>query len=150
LKSSEGFKTYKRILVGYDGSENAKRALARAMALSTEQDSAIRIVVVVTTALTIYGPSAPYLLPGFPEQIIKEGKRSLEEALNTAKDAGRKVSGSVEEGHPSEIILRLAESEGIDLIVLGRRGISGIERFLMGGISSSVVDHSKCDVLIAK
>ena len=84
------------------------------------------------------------------KQIIKEGRRSLEEALTTAKEAGRDVSGSVEDGHPSEIILRLAESEDIDLIVLGRRGISGVERFLMGGISSSVVNHSKCDVLIVK
>jgi nucleotide-binding universal stress UspA family protein len=150
LKSGQDLKTYKRILVGYDGSENAKGALARAIALSTEQDSAIRIVVVVTTALTIYGPTAPYLLPGFPEQIIKEGKKSLGEALNTAKDAGRKVSGSVEDGHPAEIILRLSESEDIDLIVLGRRGISGVERFLMGGVSSSVINHSKCDVLIVK
>jgi nucleotide-binding universal stress UspA family protein len=40
LKSGQDFKTYKRILVGYDGSENAKRALARATALSTEQASA--------------------------------------------------------------------------------------------------------------
>jgi nucleotide-binding universal stress UspA family protein len=150
LKSGQDFNTYKRILVGYDGSENAKRALARAIALSTEQGSALRIVVVVTTVLTAYGPTAPYYPPGFPEQIIKEGKRSLEEALSTAKQAGRSASGSVEDGHPSEIILRLAESEGADLIVLGRRGISGVERFLMGGVSSSVVNHSKCDVLVAK
>ena len=133
MKSGPDFKTYKRMLVGYDSSENAKRALARAIALSTEQGSAIQIVVVVTTVLTVYGPTAPYYPPGFPEQIIKEGKRSLEEALNTAKAFGSNVSGSVEDGHPSEIILRLAESEGIDLIVLGRRGISGVERFLMGG-----------------
>jgi nucleotide-binding universal stress UspA family protein len=150
LKSGPDFKAYKRILVGYDGSENAKRALARAIALSTEQGSAIRIVFVVTTVLTVYGPTPPYYPPGFPAQMIKEGKRSLEEALNTAKDAGCSVSGSVEDGHPSEIVLRLAESEGIDLIVLGRRGISGVERFLMGGVSSSVVNHSKCDVLIVK
>lgn len=150
MKSGPDFKTYKRMLVGYDSSENAKRALARAIALSTEQGSAIQIVVVVTTVLTVYGPTAPYYPPGFPEQIIKEGKRSLEEALNTAKAFGSNVSGSVEDGHPSEIILRLAESEGIDLIVLGRRGISGVERFLMGGVSSSVVNHSKCDVLVVK
>jgi nucleotide-binding universal stress UspA family protein len=150
LKSGQDFKAYARVLVGYDGSENAKRALARAIALSTGQGSALRIVVVVTTVLTVYGPTAPYYPPGFPEQIIKEGKRSLEEALITAKEAGRSVSGSVEDGHPSEMILRLAESEGADLIVLGRRGISGVERFLMGGVSSSVVNHSKCDVLVVK
>ncbi|MDA4132156.1 MAG: universal stress protein, partial [Thaumarchaeota archaeon] len=115
MKSGQDFKTYERMLVGYDGSENAKRALSRAIALSTEQGSAIRIVVVVTTVLTVYGPTAPYYPPGFPEQIIKEGRRSLEEALSAAKEAGRGVSGSVEDGHPSEIILRLAESEGVQI-----------------------------------
>jgi len=150
LSSGREFRSYKKILVGYDGSENAKRALSRAVALSTGQGSAIRVVVAVSTVMTVYGPTAPYYPPGFPEQIMKEGQKLLEAALSTVKDAGRAVSGSVEDGHPSEIILRLAESEGADLVVLGRRGISGIERFLLGGVSSSVVNHSKCDVLIVK
>jgi len=150
LSGGRDLKTYKKILVGYDGSENAKRALARAVALSNEQGSSIRVVVAVSTVLTVYGPTAPYYPPGYPDQIMKEGQKLLEAAMSTAKDAGRGVSGSVEDGHPSEIILRLAESERADLIVLGRRGISGIERFLLGGVSSSVVNHSKCDVLIVK
>lgn len=143
-------KGYKKILVGYDGSENAKRALGRAIALSTGQGASIRVVVAVTTVLPVYGPAAPYYPPGFPEQIVKEGRALLEAAMSAAKAAGRSVSGSVEDGHPSEVILSLAESERVDLIVLGRRGISSIERFLLGGVSSSVVNHSTCDVLIVK
>jgi nucleotide-binding universal stress UspA family protein len=150
--------SYRKILVGYDGSENAMRALERAIALATEQGAAIRIVVAVNTRivvavntiLTVYGPSAPYYPPGYAAQVVKEGEKSLAAAVIRAKEGGRKVSGSVEDGHPAEMILDLAEREGIDLIVLGRRGISGVERFLMGGVSSSVVSHSKCDVLIVK
>jgi len=150
MSSGRDLEGYKKIIVGYDGSENAKRALARAIALSTGKGASICIVVAVTTALQGYGPAAPYYPPGFPEQIVKEGKALLEAAMSSAKAAGRSVSGSVEDGHPSEIILSHAESERADLIVLGRRGISGIERFLLGGVSSSVVNHSKCDVLIVK
>jgi len=148
--SGQDVKAYKKILVGYDGSENAKRALARAVALSSGQGATLSVVVAVSTALTVYGPTAPYYPPGYPEQIMEEGRKLLEAAMSIAKAAGRGVSGSVEDGHPSEIILRLAESESADLIVLGRRGISGIERFLLGGVSSSVVNHSKCDVLVVK
>jgi len=150
LKSGQDVQAYKKVLVGYDGSENAKRALGRAVVLSTEQGAAIRIVVAVSTVLPVYGPAAPYYPPGYPEQIMTEGNKLLEAAVKVAKDAGRNASGSVEDGHPSEIILRIAESEGVDLIVLGRRGISAVERFLMGGVSSSVVNHSKCDVLLVK
>jgi nucleotide-binding universal stress UspA family protein len=150
MSSGRDLKGYKKILVGYDGSDNAKRALARAIALSTAEGASLRVVVAVSTVLTVYGPTAPYYPPGYPEQIMKEGQKLLEAAISVAKEAGRPVSGSVEDGHPSEIILRLAESERADVIVLGRRGISGIERFLLGGVSSSVVNHSKCDVLIVK
>lgn len=150
MSSGRDFKGYRKIFVGYDGSENAKRALARAIALSAGQGASIRVVVAVTTVLPVYGPAAPYYPTGFPEQIVKEGQALLDAAVSTAKAAGRSVSGSVEDGHPSEIILSLAENEGADLIVLGRRGISGVERFLLGGVSSSVVNHSKCDVLIVK
>jgi nucleotide-binding universal stress UspA family protein len=139
LKSGQDFRTYRKILLGYDGSENATRALDRAIALSAEKGVAIRIVVAVSTVLTAYGSTAPYYPPGYPEQILTEGKKLMEVAVNKAKNAGRAVSGSVEDGHPSEIILHVAESEGMDLIVLGRRGISGVERFLMGGVSSSVL-----------
>lgn len=150
MKSEPDFQTYKKILLGYDGSENAKRALDRAIALSRAKGASLRVVVAVSTVLTVYGPTAPYYPPGYPEQIMKEGKKLLDVAVNKAREAGCKVSGSVEDAHPSEIILRLADTEGIDLIVLGRRGISGVERLLMGGVSSSVVNHSKCDVLIVK
>lgn len=56
----------------------------------------------------------------------------------------------VEEGYPAGCILNLAAGSCADLIVLGRRGISGVERFFLGGVSSNVVAHSKCDVLVVK
>lgn len=150
MKAGQDSRSYKKILVGYDGSQNAKRALDRAISVSSSTGAEVRIVVAVSTVLTVYGPTAPYYPPGYPEQIMKEGKGLLDAAVKKARDAGLKVSGLVEDAHPAEAILRLAESEGVDLIVLGRRGITGIERFLLGGVSSSVVNHSKCDVLIVK
>ena len=150
MKGGSEVRTYRKILIAYDGSENAKRALGRGISLATEQGAALRIVVAVNTVLTVYGPNAPYYPPDYAEQVMKEGKNLLASALDLANESARGVSGSVEDGHPAEIILGLAEREGIDLIVLGRRGISGVERFLMGGVSSSVVNHSKCDVLIVK
>jgi len=141
---------YRKILVGYDGSENAKRALERAIALSKGEGAALVIVVAVNTIMPVYGTTAPYYPPNYAEEVTKEGQKSLAEAVNRAKEATQRVSGSVEDGHPAEMILDAADRNGCDLIVLGRRGISGVERFLIGGVSSSVVNHSKCDVLIVR
>lgn len=150
MKGDPEVQGYRKVLVGYDGSKNAKRALERAIALATGEGAALRIVVAVNTILPVYGTTAPYYPPDYAEQVTKEGKESLAEAVARAKEFTQKVSGSVIDGHPAEMILSSADRDGSDLIVVGRRGISGVERFLMGSVSSSVVNHSKCDVLIVK
>jgi nucleotide-binding universal stress UspA family protein len=150
LRGDPKVEGYSKILLGYDGSENAKRALGRAIALSAGGGAALKIVVAVNTILPVYGTTAPYYPPDYAEEVTKEGQKLLAEALGRAKKATQDVSGSVMDGHPADMILGSADREGTDLIVLGRRGISGVERFLMGGVSSSVVNHSKCDVLIVK
>jgi nucleotide-binding universal stress UspA family protein len=150
LKGEPAVQRYRKIIVGYDGSENAKRALGRAIALSTGDGAALKIVVAVNTILPVYGTTAPYYPPDYAEEVTKDGRKLLADAVGRAKEVTKNVTGSVMDGHPVEMILASAEREGSDLIVLGRRGISGVERFLMGGVSSSVVNHSKCDVLIVK
>ena len=141
---------YTKIVIGYDGSDNAKRALARAAGLAKATGASLRIIVAVNTIVPMYGTTAPYYPADYADDVIKEGKRLLAEAMNAAKEETKNATGSVLDGHPAEMILDTASREHADLIVLGRRGISGVERFLLGGVSSSVVDHSKCDVLIVK
>ncbi len=145
-KTSTG---YEKILLGYDGSTNAKRALKRAAAIAAATGAQLRIVTVVNPVIPAYGPISVF--PNdYVEQIEKDAHRSLAQAVKIARRVTTSVIGSVEEGHASDVILRLAESGAADLIILGRRGVSAIERFVMGGVSSSVVSHSKCDVLIVK
>jgi nucleotide-binding universal stress UspA family protein len=141
---------YKKILVGYDGSSNAKRALDRAVSISQSLSAPLRIIVAVNTMLPVYGTAAPYYPADYAAEATKEGKKSLDEAMARAKQVSQKVTGAVVDGHPAQMLLESAEREGCDLIVLGRRGISGVERFLLGGVSSSVVNNSKCDVLVVK
>lgn len=142
---------YRSILVGYDGSENAKRALHRAISLvSASPGATLRILVGANTIIPVYGTPAPYYPPDYADEVVKQAKKTLTEALAQAKELGSRVSGSVKDGYASEVILDVANKEGIDLIILGRRGISGVQRFLMGSVSSSVVSHSTCDVLVVK
>jgi nucleotide-binding universal stress UspA family protein len=142
---------YRKILVGYDGSNNSARALARASLLAaTNGGASLRIVVVVNTMVSSYGPTPPYYPENYFELMFEDGNKLLDQALVRCRSLGDKASGLVEEGHPAETILEVAKREEVDLIVIGRRGISGVQRFLMGGVSSSVVGHSICDVLVVK
>ena len=150
MKAEQPLVNYRKMLVGYDGSKNARRALDRAVALAAETGASLRIVVAVSTIPPVYGTSAPYYPANYAEEVAKEGKNSMDEAIARAKQSVQKASGAVMDGHPAQMILDSAEKEGSDLIVIGRRGISGVERFLLGSVSSSVVNHSKCDVLVVK
>ncbi len=127
---------YSQLLLAYDGSENSERALSRAISLAKEHGAALSIVVVV--------PPSAY------EETVENGRKILGKAAATAKRVLGEVSEVLRDGQPADEILQVAEEQNVDLIVIGRRGISGIERFLQGGVSSAVVSHSKCDVLVAK
>jgi nucleotide-binding universal stress UspA family protein len=135
---------YAKILIGYDGSENSKRALQRAISLTEQTRGKLRIVVAANATMGIAGRHDVL------ERLLEWGKTLLSDALSQAKQASIDVSGSVEDGSPAAMILSQAESANTDLIVVGRSGVSGVERFIIGSVSSSVVAHSRCDVLIVK
>ena len=142
---------YARILVGYDGSENSKRALGKAIELAKVLGSEVRLVTVEDTVGYVPSLAGMVYPPNVRQNLLEQGNALLKEAMNFVKEAGiTNVSGSVEEGSPADMILAYASNCKADLIVLGRRGIRGIERFLMGSISSAVVSHSGCDVLVVK
>ena len=141
---------YSNILVGYDGSKNSERALARAKSLAAECGAKLSVLVAVNTTQLAFAPMAPSAPEEVFESLIEDGKKVLAQAIESVGPFVPPVSGSVEEGNAAECILDFAARNGVDLIVLGRRGISSVERFLLGGVSSNVVGHSKCDVLIVK
>lgn len=140
---------YKRIVVGYDGSQNSKRALERVAELAKISGGRIKVVTVVDTAPFVSFPD-----PGVYTRLINSAKEDAEKmqsaALEKLKEGGINVEGGVIEGSPADAILASASEFKADLVVVGRRGIRGIKRFLMGSVSANVVNNSSCDVLVVK
>lgn len=141
---------YERILVGYDGSDNSERALKRAIELARQSKAELRITVVADTVR--YAASASGgIYRTFNEQTKRNAMNLASAALDTASKAGvQSVYASDEEGQPADMLLTLATEYKVNLIVVGRRGVRGLERFLMGSVSTSVINHAKCDVLVVK
>jgi nucleotide-binding universal stress UspA family protein len=54
------------------------------------------------------------------------------------------------EGDPAEVIIQVANEQQADLIVVGSRGLTGIQRFLLGSVSSKVSHHAPCSVMIVR
>jgi nucleotide-binding universal stress UspA family protein len=142
--------TYKSILVCYDGSDNAMRALLRGVSLARERGCKLSVVVAADT-LSRHARTLERYYEYLRADILGEAREFLSRAMETAKSEGiPSVQGSVEEGYPADMITAKASEIDADLIIVGRRGVRGIQRLLLGSVSSSVVDNSACDVLVVK
>jgi nucleotide-binding universal stress UspA family protein len=129
--------------VGYDGSEESKRALVRAAEAAGERAT----VVIVTATPQVYsgGPA--------PEPLVEPGddpSRRLADAKATvsAHAAGARVVAVARTGDPADELLDVSRDVGADLIVIGRRGTDCVARTLLGSVTVRLVGHAACDVVV--
>jgi nucleotide-binding universal stress UspA family protein len=136
----------KTIVVGYDETEAAKRALARAAELATAFDAK---VIVTSVAQVLVGAAAARgigpLDPVDPPELHRE---ELKHAAAFLGERDIDAEYSVALGDPATEILKLAESRGADLIVVGTREARLLERLIDPSVSGSVQRQAHCDVLI--
>jgi nucleotide-binding universal stress UspA family protein len=131
-----------RIVVGFDGSETAIRALGRA-ADEIEPGGTITLVTVEPTAQSP-GVLSEDLLGASPDAagLLEEARLSL----GTRDDIT--VEPILREGDPGTSLLEAARDAGADLIVIGRRGRDFAARALLGSVAERVVSQAPCDVLV--
>jgi len=133
-----------KILFAYDGSEESRRALRYAERLVAD-DSVI--VISVATSLIEAPRTVEWTDPSIERERLAE---QLEEVRDLMAGAGVQAEIISTIGNPAAEILSTAESRAVELIVVGRRGQSAVERFLMGSVSDRVVQHAPCDVLVVR
>jgi nucleotide-binding universal stress UspA family protein len=133
------------MLVAIDGSRSAAEALRTTVQVARGSDWRMVVChVVVPMNSTFDGPAS---MKRAREAALREGERVLAEA--------RVVLGNVAaefellEGDPPDAICRRAEELACDLVVVGSRGLRLFERLLTRSVSSAVVGHAPCSVLVA-
>ncbi|MEM1599152.1 MAG: universal stress protein [Pyrobaculum sp.] len=133
------------VVVGYDGSPQAKKALEKARKIAEKFGSKIYVVHVIDTA--VLSLSDMFSSPSVIASLKEKAERLIKEALSAV---GPGAEGRVLEGDPAHEIIKFAREVNASLIILGARGLSTIRRILMGSVSSRVVQESPIDVLIVK
>lgn len=136
----------KTIIVGYDNSEPAKRALARAADLATAFDS--RLIVTSVARLLVGGAVARGVGPIDPLDEPELHRESLGLAETFLTDRGIHGEYEVMLGDPAASIVDLAERQSADLIVVGTREPGFLQRLMGLSVSDSVEHRAHCDVLI--
>ena len=143
----------KTIVVGFDESERAERALRRAAELA--EGLGALLVVTSVAVPPIPGPGIDAALPGVPEQLVAGAEDELELADRHLEQARRLLEGRPvraefvsDAGSPADRIVALADERDADLIVVGAHEAGFLERLLGGNVSEDVARQSRHDVLI--
>jgi nucleotide-binding universal stress UspA family protein len=140
-----------KILVGVDGSEYSDRAFQLASFLAARCNAKL-LIVNISETIGREGIASFTLSKKAKQELEKGGNLTLLESYRSkAMDAGiSDVQTLTTSGHVAEMILRISDLEGADMIVLGSRGLNAPKEFLLGSVSYNVSHHAKCPVMIVK
>ncbi len=137
-----------RILFPTDFSEGAAHALRYAMDLTKHYNAKLHILHVVYDFASIAGSHIPHISTDeFSREINKWAMDKIEKCcLEEIKDIPD-VEKTVVEGIPYEEIIKFAEKDKSDVIVIGTHGRSGLEKFIFGSTAERVVRKAPCAVM---
>ncbi len=146
-----------KIILATDGTKFGDAATEMLQSFKLGNGDSVRVISVVDMAIPlavdVYGGYLPDTTE--LEKVARENASKVIEATSKRlrsffDDASVEVSGDVLFGSPDSRIVETAEEIGADLIVLGSHGYKRWERMLLGSVSSSVVHHAHCSVLVVR
>lgn len=117
--------TYRKIIVGVDGSSTSLKAAQRAVELAKSQGAKVTLI-----------------------SVGEHGRQIVSDASDRFEGSGVELDTVVDTGDAAAVILETAQDGEYDLIVVGNKGMGGVARFLLGSVPSKISHHSPCDVLI--
>ncbi len=145
----------RKILVPFDGSQNAERALSWSILAARNNDAEVVVVVAFDPPLTVRGRGAVYV-EEMKASLEGEARGLAEESVIILHERGVSARGVVVRGDVARAILETAEEESVDLIVIGRQGVTHemgdkLDRFralTSGGVAEKVSRHATVPVLV--
>jgi nucleotide-binding universal stress UspA family protein len=137
---------FKTILIGYDGSAQAEKATETALELARSVDAKVLLFAVAR-------PPEPATMVEV-DAMLDDAREHFEEQFNKivgrAKGLDVELQTDIAVGHPVEQIVHRAETDHVDLIVLGRRGKSRWEKMLVGSTAEKVLRYAHCPVMVVR
>jgi nucleotide-binding universal stress UspA family protein len=148
--------TFASILVGYDGSENSKKSVDAARLLAKKNGSKLTIVSVIEPPVYFVQGEVGTPLADLSEY-FEEARRKAETQIRTlvaeAQSDGIDASGKVlarDDASTAKAVIEYATTNGVDLIVVGTRGLGGFKKLFLGSVSGELITHARCSVLVVR
>lgn len=135
----------KKIMVAWDGSETAAQAFEKAAELAARLEAGLHVVSVAGTPNYVETVGEYEGALEDAERFFEHKREALEEA---AMRFGVRYAREVIHGHPANALIEHARQGRFDLLVVGRKGHSTLERFLLGSVTLKLAAHAPCPLLI--
>jgi nucleotide-binding universal stress UspA family protein len=140
---------FAKILVPVDGSDNSYRALDAALVLSEKLGSNITVIhVMEEVPITHIGSEK--LLKELLEAYKKENQDILSKCSEIATQKGLTIKTFLLQGNPASVILDFSKKEKFDILIMGSRGLGKFKELILGSVTSKIVHHSPCAVLLIR
>ncbi len=137
-----------KILVAHDGSKSSDKALKKAVELAVNSNASLTVLSVVPELyLTEFSDEDRNRIA---KTLEEETRQTLEKIRKSLSSKSIEVKTVIRQGDPAEKILETAQKMKVDLIVTGSHGKHGAKKFLLGSVSSKVVDYSRSPVMVVK
>lgn len=134
-----------RIVVGVDGSRQSRLALEWALSEARLRHGRVQMVTGWEFPATTVGMDAP---AEGRDSCVRAAERIQHRALSAVDVTGVEIDRQVVEGPAAAVLL--AAAEDADLLVVGSGGQGGLSRLLLGSVSTHLVHHARCPVLIVR
>ncbi len=153
-----GRKGFRSLLIGVDGSSNSRRAVSFVSGLVPPSGGRVTVVRVVEP---VRPPSMGLLPASARAQLsaqaaalhaarVRAARSDVEAAVRRLRSSGWRARGEVRSGVPLSGLLDAVRPAGADLLVLGARGVGGVQRFLLGSVADAATKRSPISVLIVR
>jgi nucleotide-binding universal stress UspA family protein len=137
---------FRKILVGFDGSAQAAKAVETAFSLAQALDGHVILLAVARPP----EPATSVELHAMLDDAREHYEQDFVKFRAKAQEQGLELETAIAVGHPAEQIIRRAEADHVDLILLGRRGMSRFEKWILGSISERVLRYAHCPVMVVR
>jgi len=139
---------FDRILIPTDGSDPVRPAVEMALNLAEAHDATLHVLYIVDQPTTVSGMGEGFSgLDDLLDALEEQGQQATKAVVEQASKRDIETTAAVRRGNPHDDILSYAEDNGIDVIVMGTHGRTGVKRALLGSVTEDVVRHSDIPVL---
>ena len=141
----------KNIMIATDGSDTSKKAAEVGIEIACRSKGSITAVYVVDVFRLSHIPGYA-TFPGLKDKLLelmeKEGIEATESVEDMANDAGIACQKLIARGEPSKELLRISLESGVDLLIMGSVGRTGLDKIILGSVAEKVVRNSVVPVLL--